>query len=338
MRGFRLLAAAAAGAIAATGGAAAQSPADFYKGRTVTILHGFGVGGTYGKTSLALAEAFKPILGTDSVIVQNRPGSGGLKMTNYAYNVAPKDGSVILMLPDTLVITQLTRPEAAKYEANKFTFLGGAVRVNSLAAVRSDTGVKTWSDLKTKEVPFASSGIGSQTYQIPALMNGLLGTKIKIVKGYRGSRKMLLTMEQGEVAGINLSWLAFKTNRQEWFKNGFAVPVVQMGPKPEPDLPNVPMLKDLVAPADKPIVSFMSTLVTIGRSLATPPGVPTDRIAFLRKAFAKVVAQPSFAASMKKSKIEVTASTGEEIQKVVNESLKVSPAILKKARALLASK
>ena len=337
MKGFKLLALAAAGVLTATG-AMAQSPADFYKGRTVTILHGFGVGGTYGKTSLALAETLKPILGTDSVIVQNRPGSGGLKMTNYAYNVAPKDGSVILMLPDTLVVTQLTRPKAAKYEADKFTFLGGALRVNSVMVARSDTGVKQWSDLKTKEVPFASSGVGSQTYQVPAIVNGLLGTKIKIVKGYRGSRKMLLAMEQGEVAGINLTWLAFKTNREAWFKNGFAVPLIQMGPKPEAELANVPMLRNLVAAEDRPIIGFMSTLVAIGRSLATPPGVSQDKIAFLRGAFAKAVAQPSFAAMMKKSKLRVTPSTGEEIQKVVNGSLKIKPAVVAKARELLFGK
>lgn len=337
MRGIKLLALAAAGAMTAAG-AMAAGPADFYKDRQVTILHGFGVGGTYGKTSLSLAEALKPILGTDSIIVQNRTGSGGLKMTNYAYNVAPKDGSVLLMLPDTLVVTQLTRPKAAKYEADKFTFLGGALRVNSVLVVRSDTGVKKWTDLKTKEVPLASSGVGSQTYQVPAIVNGLLGTKMKIVKGYRGSRKMLLAMEQGEVAGINLTWLAFKTNRQVWFQNGFAVPVIQMGPKPEAELANVPMLKDLVAAEDRPIIGFMSTLVAIGRSLAVAPGVPQDRIAFLRAAFAKAVATPAFAASMKKSKLRVTPSTGEEIQKVVNGSLKIKPAVVAKARELLFGK
>ena len=338
MRGIKFLTVAAAGAVAMAGGALAQSPADFYKERQVTILHGFGVGGTYGKTSLALAEALKPILGTDSIIVQNRPGSGGLKMTNYAYNVAPKDGSVLLMLPDTLVVTQLTRPKAAKYEADKFTFLGGALRVNSVMVVRSDTGVKKWTDLRTKEVPLASSGVGSQTYQVPAIVNGLLGTKIKIVKGYRGSRKMLLTMEQGEVAGINLTWLSFKTNRQEWFENGFAIPLMQMGPEPEADLPNVPMLRDLVAAEDRPIIAFMSTLVSIGRSLATPPGVSQDKIDFLRAAFAKAVATPGFAASMKKSKLRVTPNTGEEIQKVVNDSLKIKPEIVAKARELLFGK
>ena len=243
-----------------------------------------------------------------------------------------------MMPPDTLVITQLTKPAAAKYEADKFTFLGGALKVNSVLVVRSDTGVKKWSDLKTKEVPLASSGVGSQTYQVPAIVNGLLGTKMKIVKGYRGSRKMLLAMEQGEVSGINLTWLAFKTNRQVWFQNGFAVPVIQMGPKPEAELANVPMLKDLVAAEDRPIIGFMSTLVAIGRSLATPPGVPKDRVAFLRAAFAKAVAQPSFAAMMKKSKLRVTPSTGEDIQQVVSTSLKIEPAVVAKARKLLGSK
>ena len=204
--------------------------------------------------------------------------------------------------------------------------------------VRSDTGVKQWSDLKTKEVPFAASGVGSQTFQLPSIVNGLLGTRIKIVKGYKGSRKMLLAMEQGEAAGINLTWLAFKTNREAWFKDGFAVPLIQMGPKPEAELPDVPMLSKLVAAEDRPIIGFMSTLVAIGRSLATPPGVSADKIAFLRGAFAKAVATPAFAAMMKKSKLRVTPSTGEEIQKIVNDSLKIKPEVLAKTRKLLASK
>ena len=149
---------------------------------------------------------------------------------------------------------------------------------------------------------------------------------------------MLLAMEQGEVSGVNFTWLAFKTNREVWFKNGFAVPLIQMGPKPEPELAGVPMLKDLVAAGDRPIVGFMSTLVAIGRSLAVAPEVPEDRVAFLKGAFAKAIATPAFAASMKKSKLWVTPSTGEEIQKVVSDSLKIDDATLAKARKLLAAK
>ncbi len=332
-------AAAAAVALSAIGPAGAETPAEFYEGRTVKIIQGYGVGGTYGKSSTLLGTYLKPLIGAESVIAQSMPGAGGLKMTNYAYNVAPKDGSVIVMPPDTLVITELLRPGKAKYKSNAFTFLGGAVRANSLAAVRGDSGVKTWKDLRDKEIPFASSGLGSQTYQLPALYNGLLGTKIKIVRGYRGSRKMLLAMEQGEISGINLSWLAFKTDRKAWFDGGFAVPLIQMGPKPAADLPaSVPLLRDLVAAEDKAIVGFMSTLVSIGRSLAFPPGVPEDRVAFLRDAFAKVVGDPTFVADMKKRKLEVTASTGAEIQNIVESNLEISPEIVAKARAILFGK
>ncbi len=331
---LRAAALTAIGAMAA-GAAAAMSPAEFYKDRTVKIIQGYGVGGTYGKSSTALGNHLRDVIGAASVIAQSMPGAGGLKMTNYAYNVAPKDGSVILMPPDTLVITELLRPGKAKYKSDKFTFLGGAVRSNSLMVIRKDSGIASWEDLKTKEAPFASSGLGSQTYQIPALMNGLLKTRIKIVKGYRGSRKMLLAMEQGEVAGINLTWLAFKTNRKAWFDSGYAIPLIQMGPSPEPEHPKVPLLRNLVDPADRPMVGFMSTLVSIGRSLAFPPGVPADRVAFLRAAFAQVVKKPAFIAEMKKSKIEVTSSTGEEIQRIVAANLKAPPAIVAKAREIL---
>lgn len=334
---LKALALGALGALA-VGAAAAMSPAEFYKGRTVKIIQGYGVGGTYGKSSTSLGNHLKDEIGAASVIAQSMPGAGGLKMTNYAYNAAPKDGSVIVMPPDTLVITELLRPGKAKYQSDKFTFLGGAVRSNSLLAIRSSTGVKSWKDLQTMEAPFASSGVGSQTYQIPALLNGLLKTRIKIVRGYRGSRKMMLAMEQGEVAGINLSWLAFKTSRKAWFENGYAIPLIQMGPQAAPEHPDVPLLRTLVDPVDRPIVGFMSTLVSIGRSLAFPPGVPEDRVAFLRAAFAKVVRKPEFVAEMKKSRIEVTPSTGEEIQRIVAANLKAPPAIVAKARGILFGK
>jgi len=281
-----ITAAAIASAIALTAGAAsAQSAKEFYNGKSVEIYIGYGLGGTYGKSATIMGEHLKGRLGADSVIVKSMPGAGGLKMTNYYANIAPKDGSAIMLPPDTMAITQMLKPKKAKYNSMDFRWLGAAVRSNSVSAVRADSGVKSWTDLKTKEVPFASSGLGSQTYQIPALINGLLNTKIKIVRGYKGSRKMLLAMEQGEAAGINLTWLAFKTNRKEWFDKGFALPVIQMGPTPDPELAGVPNLKDLVKAEDRPIVSFMSSLISIGRSLTVRKEVPADRVAFLRAAF-----------------------------------------------------
>lgn len=326
----------AVGIIAAgTASASAQSAADFYKGKTVEIFIGYGVGGTYGKSATIMGEYLKPRLGADAVIVKSMPGAGGLKMTNYYYNVAPKDGTAIMLPPDTLVITELLKPKKAKYKSSGLTWLGSAVRSNSMAAIRTDSGIKSWKDLLNKEVPFASSGLGSQTYQIPALINGLLGTKIKIVKGYKGSRKMLLAMEQGEVAGINLSWLSFKTNRKAWFDKGFAIPLIQMGPAAESDVSTVPLLSDLVKKEDLPIVKFMGSLVSIGRSLAVPNEVPSDRKAFLRAAFESMAKDPQFAIDMKKRKLEATFTSADEIQKVVNESLKMTPEIIARTNKIL---
>jgi tripartite-type tricarboxylate transporter receptor subunit TctC len=315
--------------------ASAETPAEFYKGKTVEIYIGFGLGGTYGKSALTMGEYLKPLLGADAVIVKSKPGAGGLKMTNYFYNIAPKDGTALILPPDTLVITELLKPKKAKYKSSGLTWLGSAVRSNSMAAVRADSGIKSWKDLLNKEVPFASSGLGSQTYQIPALINGLLGTKIKIVKGYKGSRKMLLAMEQGEVAGINLSWLAFKTNRKEWFDKGFAIPIIQMGPAAESDVNTVPLLADLVKKEDLPIVKFMSSLVSIGRSLAVPNQVPADRKAFLRAAFESMVKNPKFSTDMKKRKLEATFTNADEIQKIVTESLAMTPEIVARTNKIL---
>lgn len=331
-----ITAAAIASAIALTAGAAsAQSAKEFYNGKSVEIYIGYGLGGTYGKSATIMGEHLKGRLGADSVIVKSMPGAGGLKMTNYYANIAPKDGSAIMLPPDTMAITQMLKPKKAKYNSMDFRWLGAAVRSNSVSAVRADSGVKSWTDLKTKEVPFASSGLGSQTYQIPALINGLLNTKIKIVRGYKGSRKMLLAMEQGEAAGINLTWLAFKTNRKEWFDKGFALPVIQMGPTPDPELAGVPNLKDLVKAEDRPIVSFMSSLISIGRSLTVRKEVPADRVAFLRAAFEDMAKDPKFIADMQKRKLQVTFTSADDIHKVVKESVSMSPAIINRTNKIL---
>ena len=328
------LATAAALAVGTTA-VTAQSAKDFYKGKTVEIYIGYGLGGTYGKSATIMGEHLRPRIGADSVIVKSMPGAGGLKMTNYYANVAKKDGTAIILPPDTLAITQMLKPKKAKYDSRDFRWLGAAVRSNSLSAVRADSGVKTWQDLKSKAVPFACSGLGSQTCQIPALINGLLGTKIKIVRGYKGSKKMLLAMEQGEAAGINLTWLAYKTNRQVWFQKGFAVPVMQMGPTKDPELQNVPNLKDLVAAKDKPIVNFMSSLIAIGRSLAVHKDTPADRMSFLKSAFVAMAKDPAFVADMKKRKLQVTYTSADEIHKIVNESIGMSPDIIKRTNQIL---
>lgn len=316
----------------------AQSVEDFYKGRTVTLVYGFGAGGTYGKYSLMLAEFLsKHIPGHPKIVAQSMPGAGGLKAANFAYNVMPKDGSSLYMPVDSMIISQLLRPKKVKFQADKFTWLGTVIQTNAVIVVRSDAGINTLSDLKKKQVVMASSGKGSQTFLMPQLLNALYGAKFKIVAGYRGSRKMQLSMEQGESQGVSLTWLSWSSAKPQWFKpGGFAKALVQIGVAKDPALPNVPMFLDVVKSADdKKIVNFMASMSPIGRGLAVPPGTPADRTKALQMAFAKVVSDPGFLAAAKKRKLLVNGLSAAKIQGIVDGALKVSPAIVKRAQKLI---
>ncbi len=317
------------------GPASADPIADFYKGRTVKIVFGFSPGGTYGKYSFMLAEFLKKhIPGNPTVIAESRPGAGGVKAANYAFNAMPKDGTGLYMPLETMVITQLLRPKAVKYDSAKFTWLGTVVQSNSVVVARADAGIATLADLKTKQVIMAASGKGSPTFLMPATVNALLGAKFKIVTGYRGSAKMMLSMEQGETQGIALTWLAWASGRPDWMKpGGFAKALIQIGNEREKDLPDVPMLSDLVTSVeDKQIVSFMASLSPIGRGLAVPPGVSKDKISALRWAFDKTVSDPEFIAAAKKRRLRVNPLSGERIQSIINQAMATSPAIVKLAR------
>jgi tripartite-type tricarboxylate transporter receptor subunit TctC len=279
----------------------------------------------------------KHIPGNPQVVAQSMPGAGGLKAANFAFNAMPKDGSSLYMPVDTMIISQLLRPNKVKFKSDKFTWLGNVVQSNAAIVVRRDAGIDKLSDLKTKQVVMASSGKGSQTFLMPQLVNALYDAKFKIVTGYRGSQKMQLAMEQGEAQGVSLTWLAWSTGRPDWFKSGgFAKPILQIGNEKEKDLPDVPMFSDVVtSKEDKQIVKFMASMGPIGRGLAVPPGTPSDRVAALRAAFQKVINDPDFIADAKKRNLRVIPLTGEQVQKIVGESLEASPAVVKRAQELI---
>ena len=159
----------------------ADDVAVFYSGKTVTILVGFSAGGTYGKYSRMLAQFMgSHIPGTPRVKVQHMPGGGGLKAMNHAYNRLPKDGTGLVMPVDTLIVSELLRPEKAQFKSRNFTWLGAVVQTNSVLAVRADTGVRSASDLRNIEVVMGATGKASPTFLIPSTLNGLLGTRLKL--------------------------------------------------------------------------------------------------------------------------------------------------------------
>ena len=326
---------------AVTAPAQADPVADFYSGKQITIVIGYSMGGTYGQYATMMARHLQQFIpGKPKLIVQSMPGAGGMKATNYAYNAMVKDGSYLLMPPDSIIISELLTPKSAKYKTNEFTWLGNMIESNSVICVRADAGVKTLADALKKEVVMASTGQGSQTFLIPSTLNGVFGAKFKIIMGYKGSAGSLHAMEQNEVQGVSLTWLAFKTVKPEWFKgdpNSWkAYPIIQVGFAKDKDLPFVQLARDLAKTEDdKKIVDFVASLGPIGRGLATPPGTPKARSMALRAAFSKMIADPAVQADAEKHNLRLSPKSGAEVQAIVKDILTMSPELVKRARAMI---
>ncbi len=302
---------------------AQKSLKEFYQGKQITIAIGYGFGGTYGKYSRTFSEFLrKQIPGNPNIIVQSMPGAGGIKMTNYAGQVMPRQGYHILVPPDMSVVSQLLRPKKVKYDAKKFTWLGSSNQTNTILVVRKDTGVRNIADLKRILVVAGNTGPGSTSFVMPTVAKALIGLNLKIISGYKGSRNTVLAMEQNEIQSASFNWLAWNSIVPHWFKKGqeFATPILQVGHFKDPDLPGVPMLRDLVKPEDRAIVEFLGAHGIIGRSLAFPPGVPKWLIEPMRTAYAKMNADPTFAATLKKRRLRLLPATGAEVQKAVNDA------------------
>jgi len=327
-----------------TGTSQAASLADTYKGATVTLVIAYSMGGTYGQYAQLMAQHLRRFIpGDPNIIVQSMPGAGGLKGTNYAYRVMPKNGMFIFEPPDSIIISELLNPKAARYKSNEFIWLGNVAESNSVIAVTKASGVKSFADAQKREVIMGSTGKGSQTFLIPAMLNGVLGSKFRIVMGYKGAAGSTHAMELGETHGVSLTWTSLRKNRGRWFDDSpgktKATPIIQVGFRKEKDLMDVPLAVDLAkTKEDKQIVNFMASLGPIGRGATLPPGAPKALVAPLRSAFDKMVADKRFRADAQKRKLTVDPKTGPEVQAIVADVLTMKPAVVARARKLIFGK
>jgi len=247
----------------------------------------------------------------------------------------------MLMPPDMSLVSQVLRPRKVKYDARKFTWLGRVFGSNNLIAVRRDSGVTNYDQAIKNEVVMGSTGKGSPTFIVTSLANGLLGTKFKIVSGYKGSARVRQAMEQGEVKGVSLAWAAWKNGHPQWFQgsSSFAVALLQSGFERSPDLPDVPLIGELAKGADaKAAADLIATAALIGRGLALPPGAPKKLVEPLRAAFWKTVTSAEFMADATKSKLPLSQMKGADIQKTVNRVLGMSPVAIATAQKAIFGK
>jgi tripartite-type tricarboxylate transporter receptor subunit TctC len=316
--------------------ARADAVKDFYTGKQITWIVSYGAGGSYGLYSQLVARHIGRYLpGNPSVVVQFMPGAGGLKATNYIYNAAARDGSIVGTVTKDLALNQALRPNSTKYDARKFSWVGSFAEYIAVIAVWAGSGIKTIDDTRGREVIMATSGRAHQGSQLAVLLNEYAGTKFRLVTGYRGAKDMNLAMERGEAHMRIGSWSGFKNQNGEWLRNGKALVIAQGGEKPQPDLPGVPLFSDLVKdPQGRKVLAIVESGAQIGWPALMPPGVPADRLAALRRAFDATMKDPGYVAAVTKAKLEVNPKTGAQLAKVVDSVLAADETVLARARRI----
>jgi tripartite-type tricarboxylate transporter receptor subunit TctC len=296
--------------------ASAQSPEQFYKGKTMKIMLGHPPGGSYDLYARLAADFMgKYIPGKPNIIVEHRPGGGGVVATLFFYVKVPKDGTVLGLFPETIAHTQILEPNVGKWKVQEMSYIGSFASVNPALVVRKGAPATTPAEMRQKSIVAGCTGHNSQSYQFPAMLNALADFKFKIVCGYKGSSDSVLAMEKGEVDLVSSAWNSWRATHRGVIEQGDFIPVIQGGLKRNRELANVPLMQELVDdPRTKQVFEFASAGAAIGRALITPPGVPADRLAVLREAFDKMVKDPEFIAAAEKRGADLDPTPGSEVQ------------------------
>jgi tripartite-type tricarboxylate transporter receptor subunit TctC len=315
--------------------ALADPVADFYRGKNITLIISAGTGGGYDTNARLVARHLgKHIPGNPNIVPKNMPGGGHLVAANYMYNVAPKDGTAIATLLPAFVSYQILDGKQVEYDAAKFNWIGASDVDNHNLYVWHTTGVRSIEDAKKKEVLMGSTGAGSYTGLYPALLNNLIGTKFKVVSGYKSTNEIHLAMERGEVQGRagNL-FSSLLSQNKDWLDEKKINILMQVGSKRDPDFIDVPLMTELTSdPEKKRILTIYSGDVALGRSFITTPGVPADRLAALRKAFDETIADPEFLADAKNINMQVRPLGHAELTAAAMEILSTPPELIEKAK------
>jgi tripartite-type tricarboxylate transporter receptor subunit TctC len=338
MRASKLLIVPAVLAVLAAG-AAAQSPAEFYKGKSVDMMIGYSVGGGYDVYARLIARHFgNHIPGQPAVTPKNMEGAGSLRLANWLYNIGNKQGTVIGTIGRGTAFDPLFGNKAAQFDGNKFSWIGSANDEVSVCVVWNDrTKVTKFDDLLTIPLNVGGTGAAADTDQFPRIINGVLGTQMKIITGYPGGNDVNLAMERGEVDGrCGWSWSSVVSTRASWLRDKKITVLMQLSLQKHPDLPDVPLITDLAKNDEqRAILRLIFARQPLGRPFLAPPDVPADRLAALRTAFMATMKDPAFLAEAEKAQLEITPIAGDAVQKLVEEIYQTPPAIVKKAADIL---
>jgi len=317
----------------------AQSVENFYRGRTVTIVVGYSVGGGYDAHARVLARHLgKHIPGNPSVVVQNMPGGGSLRAANYLYNAAPKDGATLGVFARGMAMEPLIGASGTNFDARKFAWIGSGTNEVSVCATWHASKVKTWSDALAIPFTVAGEGSGSDPDIFSIMLRNVLGAKMRLVSGYPGGADMTLAIERGEVDGrCGWTWSSVKLQRPDWVANHKLNVLIQLATQPSPELPGVPFIFDLATTdRQRRIVDLVLSRQEMGRPLVAPPDTPQDRRQALRRAFDATMADPDFVSEATARSLEVNPVTGADLDKLLDRLYATPSAIVAETRAIIA--
>lgn len=316
---------------------AADAIASFYQSHPLRIVVGHQVGTGFDLYARLLARYFgNHISGHPTVIPENMVGAAGLVAANWLYNAAPKDGSTIAIFAHTAAFDPLLGDSKGRYDGTQFTWIGNMDSVVGLCGVWQDSGIALFDDLFTKQTLFGSAGSGTAgpLTQFPTALRNLLGVKIKLIQGYRGSADIRLAMTRGEVHGV--CGIPLSTVKTEW-KDDYAAGqfklILQLGHDKDPALGDVPHVYQYAkTDDDRKLFDLIFGLQKIGRPFAAPPQIPKDRAQALREAFMATLADPKFKAEAAKLQLDLTPMTGEQVTDFVRQIYASPPDIVARAR------
>jgi tripartite-type tricarboxylate transporter receptor subunit TctC len=328
---------------AASLAAAQESGEPFFKGKQVSVIVGSSPGGGYDTYARLLSRHFGgAIAGNPTVVVQNMSGAGSNRAAGYVYSVAPKDGTAIGAIFPGAVLQPLLSDAPVQHDPNKLVYLGSANSDVYVCYIRSDAAVKTFNDVFTQELIVGASNPGATTYDLPLLLNNVLGTKFRIVTGYPGSREITIALERGEVQGAcGIGWTGIEVLHPEWFAKDTIRVLVQLSTKGHDDLNRrgVPRAGDFArSDDDLKVIELVFSQGIFGRPFVLPPGVPAERVAALRKAFVVALNDKNLRAEADKMQFDVGPIAGDELQKLVSDLYATPPHLIERARLALSAK
>jgi tripartite-type tricarboxylate transporter receptor subunit TctC len=331
-----------AGIVALTGAlpgcrASAETVEDFYRGKSVTLIISTGPGDGVDTNGRIVAKHLVDHLpGHPAVVPKNMPGAGHVLASNYLYNEAAKDGTVIATIVGSIITHQLLDGRGVRYNASHFQWIGASDVSNLCVYVWSTTGITSLTDVMTREVLMGATGAGSGTILYPTLMNNLLGTKFKIIAGYQAAKDIDLAMQRGEVEGRAGNYLSsVKALNGDWLRDGKITMLAQIGLEREADFPDLKLLDEFTQSSEtRRILQLFGAEVAVGRVFLAPPDLPHDRVAALRDAFVATMRDQAFIDDEAKAGLDVHPLSGEKIEEMVRAVDATSPetvALAKKA-------